>query len=111
MRTKSLIAPTGVEPGHEWLSPDGHSQTWHRKFDGFAWKDVEASELEEEGDLEEEDTEEDEQPHTEDSEDEQGMQAAVSDSDGGKQGASGGSGSEPKQRRQRGKVRKGGKGK
>lgn len=117
MRTKSLVAPTGIEKGHYWLSPDGHSPSWNRVWNGTAWANYEEEELEElqldPDSLEEieiEIADDDVQPE-EDHEDEQGMQTAVPDSNGGEQGASGKPEPEPQQRGKRGKVRKGGKGK
>jgi hypothetical protein len=110
MRVKSLSEPTGIlNKGDEWLSPDGHSSTWRRVWNGTTWTEPEA-ELEEPEDLDETEVDDDTQT-TEDPKDEQGMQTAVPDSNGGEQGASGGSSSEPKQRGKRGKVRAGRKGK
>lgn len=133
MRVKSLVEPTGIlNKGDEWLSPDGHSSTWRRVWNGKGWvEDLKAagfpmtelspenpdlSNVGLEDDMEEtKDTEEDysdgKLSNDEDQSDEQGMQAAVSDSNGGEQGAGGQSEPEPKQRGKRGKVRKGGKGK
>lgn len=132
MRVKSLVEPMGIiQKGDEWLSPEGHSPTWHRVWNGLGWDckegpgfpeppaPVEPSELEEpqidpesleEIEIEIADDESDDQPE-EDHDDEHGMQAAVSDSNGVEQGPSGKPEPEPKQRGKRGKVRKGGKGK
>jgi hypothetical protein len=127
MRVKSLSEPTGMNKGDEWLSPDGHSSTWHRTWNGTSWdvalnseqhpeptNETELGESEIDPDSLEEleiKVESDEQPPTEDQSDEQGMQAAVPDSDGGEQGAGGKPEPEPKQRGKRGQVRKGRKGK
>ena len=105
MLTKSIVAPTGIEKGHYWFSPDGVSPPWQRVWNGTAWRDFEEEDLDEDESTDEDD------PPTEESNDEQGMQTAVSDSDGGEQGASGKPEPEPKQRGKRGKVFKGGKGK
>lgn len=109
MRTKSLVEPTGIEKGHYWLSPDGHSPSWNRVWNGTAWANYEEEDVEGifnlDGDTEDEDQ------LTEESTDEQGMQTAVSDRDGREQGASGEPEPPPQQRGKRGKVRKGGKGK
>lgn len=53
MRTKSLQAPTGIQKGHEWLSPVGHSESWHRIWNGTAWENVDAEEDGEEENQEE----------------------------------------------------------
>lgn len=37
MRTKSLFAPENISEGDEWLSPEGHSTSWHRIWDGRNW--------------------------------------------------------------------------
>lgn len=134
MRFKTLAEPTGImQKGDEWLSPDGHSPTWRRVWNGTAFVEdlkaagfpltelsptLSAEELAKVGtddDTDEtddtDDTDEDEQPPTEDHDDEQGVQTEVSDRNGGEQGSGGGSGSEPEQRGKRGKVRKGRKGK
>lgn len=131
MRTKSLAEPMGIiQKGDEWLSPEGHSPTWQRVWNGLGWDckegpvfpepsvQTEPSELEEppidpesleEIEVEVADGESNDQPE-EDHDDEHGNQAAVSDSDRGEQGSGGKPEPEPKQRRKRGKVRKGGKG-
>lgn len=133
MRVKSLAEPTGIlNKGDEWLSPDGHSSTWRRVWNGTGWvEDLKAAgfpltELSPENpdlsnvgtDDDTEETEYTEEDHSdgklsndEDQSDEQGMQTAVPDSNGGEQGAGGKLEPEPKQRGKRGKVRKGGKGK
>jgi hypothetical protein len=106
MRFKSLTEPMGIlNKGDEWLSPDGHSSTWHRIWNGTTWDDPDAESEEPEID------DEHDQSSTEDPKDEQGMQAAVPDSNGGEQGASGKPEPEPKQRGQRGKVQSRRKGK
>lgn len=107
MRTKSLVEPMGVAEGHEWLSPDGHSPSWHKVFQDGKWEATVYEEMSGETD---DSTDDDDQPE-EDHADEQGMQTAIPDSDGGEQGASGKPEPEPQQRGKRGKVRKGGKGK
>lgn len=134
MRVKSLAEPTGImQKGDEWLSPEGHSSTWRRVWNGKAWvEDLKAAgfpgtelsppnpdlsnvgldDEDDEVDTEEtDDTEEKEQPATEGTNDEHGMQAEIPDRDRGEQGASGKPEPKPQQRGQRGKVRKGGKGK
>lgn len=106
MRTKSLVEPTGkVAEGHEWISPDGHSPSWHRVFQDGKWVATAYEEMDEDEDTEDHPTS-DEEPN-----DEQGMSTEISDSDGGEQGAGGKPGAEPKQRRKRGKVQPRGKGK
>jgi hypothetical protein len=130
MRFKSLAEPEKVQKGDEWLSPEGHSSSWRRVWNGTAWvEDLKAAGFpatglspsnpdlsnvgtDEDDEDEESEEDEEEQPETDEGKtDEQGMQAAVSDSDGGEQGAGGKPEPEPKQRGKRGKVRKGGKGK
>lgn len=135
MRTKSLVQPATARDGDEWLSPDGYSPAFRRVRDGDAWV-PEASRLssEEDEDAEEDGEEEDSEESEDSGEDEtgekspdgstsetdvtkgedqsdEGMQAAVSDSNGGEQGASGKPVSQSQQRGKRGEVRKGRKGK
>jgi hypothetical protein len=133
MRTKSLTEPATakIQKGDEWLSPDGHSPAFRRVWNGTAWvEDLKAAGFpatglspenpdlsdvgteEDDDDMEETvDTEEEEQPSTEGTNDEHGMQAEVSDRDGGEQGAGGKPEPKPQQRGKRGKVRKGRQGK
>lgn len=95
MRTKSLVAPTGVAEGHEWLSPDGHVPSWHKVFQDGAWASTAYEDpnfpKETGEDKEEDDTEEEteETKSTEETTDEHGMQTAVPDRNGGKQGTGG----------------------
>ncbi len=129
MRFKSLTAPATVQKGDEWLSPEGHSSTWRRVWNGTAWvEDLKAAgfpgtELspsnpdlsnvgtDEDDDTDDEDDEseevEEEQPPTEEVKDEQRDETAVSDRNGVEQGAGGKPEPKPQQRGKRGKVRKG----
>jgi hypothetical protein len=134
MRFKTLQEPTGiVKKGDEWLSPEGHSTSFRRVFNGVNWDDstsptgiwpvVEPPAVEidtDEDDETDEDTDdttdeesEDENSTTDDEEttDEQSVSTKVSDSDGSEQGSGGQSEPEQEQRGKRGKVRKGRKGK
>lgn len=116
MRTKSLVEPTGkINEGHEWLSPDGHSPSWYRIFHDGKWEEALDHEEFDPESLEEIEIEipngGNSGESTEGKSDEQGMQAAVSDSNGGEQGAGGKPEPEPKQRGKRGKVQSRRKGK
>lgn len=37
MRCKSIVEPTSLQKGDEWLSPDGHSPPWRRVWNGTGW--------------------------------------------------------------------------
>ncbi len=127
MRVKSLTEPTGIlNEGDEWLSPDGHSSTWRRVWNGTTW-DVELNSTQhpeptdkdelEEPEIDPESLEEieieveDDPLSTEDPKNEQRDETAISDRHRGEQGAGGKSEPKQQQRGKRGKVRKGGKGK
>lgn len=84
MRTKSLVAPTGIAEGHEWLSPDGHQPKWHKVFQDGKWVSTAYEDPNFPNGQEEEIEEntEEEEPSTEETTGERSNTAEVPDRDG-----------------------------